>query len=190
MARSDKHRLRKFPRKRGPRRSVPNDELGAGQIEREERFEIFFDRQPADRQKDRPRQVEIGAYARVKQPGVHAARPQFHIIEAARRQFGSKRWSRRQNRGARRMKTPKPGPCHLAGPPLRHRQSLGEIIGKSRVKAGGKRQAPPQADATHGMSEWAFRCQMNCIRSDVLKPPLDTARAGQRQPDFRIARHG
>ena len=63
------------------------------------------------------------------------------------------------------------------------------LIGKSGVKAGGKRQAPPQADATHGMSEWAFRCDMNCIRSDALKQPLDTARPGQRQPDFRITRH-
>src|SRR4029078_8231614 len=121
-------------------------------------------------QKNRPWQVEIDACAQVKQTGVHAARPQFHILEAARRQFGSKRWRRRQDRGARRMKTPKPGGCPRAGPPLRHRQSLAEIIGKSCVKAGGKRQAPPQADATHGMSEWAFRCQMNCIRPELAEP--------------------
>ena len=67
------------------RRPVADHELGAGQIEREERFEIFFDRQPADRQKNRPRQIEIDACARAEQLGVDAARPQLHVLEAARR---------------------------------------------------------------------------------------------------------
>ena len=86
MPGAQKHRIRIFPLQRRAGRAIADDELGAGQIEIEERLEILFDRDAADAEEHRLRQAEVGG-ARMKQRGVDAARPQHHIAKAALAQF-------------------------------------------------------------------------------------------------------
>ena len=43
---------------RGARGAVADDDGRAGQIEVEQRLEVLFHRHPADREEDRPRQIE------------------------------------------------------------------------------------------------------------------------------------
>src|SRR5262249_44958863 len=155
----------------------------------EERLEIFLNRQSTDGQKYWPPQIEVEICSGAEQVGIHAARPQLYILEAASFQFCGKRRCRRKHGSARRVETPQPGPRHFAGPVLRDRQALGNVIRKSRVKAGCKWHAPPQADAARGVTERPLGRNMNCIRLSAVKSPFDAASYRQCQPDFRIARH-
>ena len=66
LPRAEKYRLRIFPLQRRARRPVADDQLGAGQIEIEKRFEVLLHRDAADTEKDRPRQAEVDG-ARMKQ---------------------------------------------------------------------------------------------------------------------------
>ena len=59
VPRAEEHRLRIFPLQRRARRPVADDQLGAGQIEIEERLEILLDRDAADAEKHRRRQAEV-----------------------------------------------------------------------------------------------------------------------------------
>ena len=86
LPRAEKHRLRVFSRQRRARRSIADDQFGAGQIEVEKRLEILLHRDAADTQKDRARQAEVNR-ARMKMAGVDAARPQHHVAKAASAQF-------------------------------------------------------------------------------------------------------
>ena len=73
-SRAEEDRVRVGPLESRARRSITDDDLGPGQIEAEKRIEVLLDRNASDRQEDGTRQAEIGR-ARMKQPGVDAARP-------------------------------------------------------------------------------------------------------------------
>src|SRR5580700_12081522 len=63
--------------------SGADDDLGAGQIERQERFEILFDGYSTNRHEDRPRQAEIDGAIRTEKVGIYAARPPAEIGKTA-----------------------------------------------------------------------------------------------------------
>ena len=71
-----------------------------------------FRPRPGRRTENRPRQTEVGG-ARMKQPGIDAARPQHHVAKAARAQFARQRRRRRHHRLARAVepaqRRPDPG---------------------------------------------------------------------------------
>ena len=60
LKRAEKHGLRIGPHQRIARRSIADNDLAAGEIESKKRFQIFFHRDPADAQKHRARQAEVG----------------------------------------------------------------------------------------------------------------------------------
>ena len=72
--------------------------------------------------------------------------------------------------GAWKRRNQRPG--HLTGPVLRYWQPFGQIVWKTRVKACGERQFPPQTEAPHGMTERAFCRDMNRVRLHPLKVPF------------------
>ena len=90
-------RLREPPAQLGLLRAMADDHLGAGQVERQEGFEVLLDRDPPDADEDRPRKVEIDGVCRIEQIGVDAARPHAEIGKAAARQFLHQR--RRRDHG-------------------------------------------------------------------------------------------
>src|SRR6185437_6623124 len=66
-ARANKDRAGKFSLKRWSRRPIADNDLAAGQIERQKCLEVFLDREPSDGEKNRPRQIKRGTRARAKQ---------------------------------------------------------------------------------------------------------------------------
>jgi len=63
---AQKYRIRIFPLQRHARRAIADDELGAGQIEVEERLEVFLDSQATNAEEHRLRQAKVDL-ARMKQ---------------------------------------------------------------------------------------------------------------------------
>src|SRR5262245_8201105 len=186
---TDKYCVWKFSLQCAARRAIADHDLAARQVESEEGLEILFHRQSADRQKDRPRQFEIDARARTEQFGVDTAWPQFDVVEATHCKLAGQCWRRRHDCCAGCMKPAQPAPGQLAGPAFRHRQPLGKIVGKPRMEAGGEGQVSPQADATRGVPDRPFGCDMNRIRARHLESLLDVAQTNKRKSNLRIARH-
>ena len=56
-----------------------------GRSSLKKRLEVFFDRDPTDIQKDRPRQIERVGFARAEQRMIDAARPDARRVETALR---------------------------------------------------------------------------------------------------------
>ncbi len=54
------------------RRSVADHDLAARQVEGQERLDVFFDRQPSDREEHRTRHAQIAAAAAMEQPRIDA----------------------------------------------------------------------------------------------------------------------
>ncbi len=109
---AEEFRFRIFLRQRRLLRAVADHDLGSRQIQRQKRFEILFDRDPAHGHEDRPRQIELGRLIRPEQVGVDAAGPEAEFSEAARAQVPaaasrSRPWScsmRRESAAARRSR--------------------------------------------------------------------------------------
>ena len=184
VPRAQEHRIRIFPLQRRARRAIADDELGAGQIEIEEGFEILFDRDAADAEEHRPRQAEVDA-ARMKQRGVDAARPQHHIAKAAHAQFGRQRRRCRHHRLARPVEPAQRPP----DPGFRDRRTRGDIFRETGVEARGERQAVLAAIAPHQQPDRAFGRDMDAVGLRLLDQFGDLRRVRQRQPQIRIARH-
>jgi len=72
---SDEADMRVFDPEFGELRSVADNQLRAGQIERQKSFDVFFHRDAADIEINRSRQIEPIFRARLKQLDVDAARP-------------------------------------------------------------------------------------------------------------------
>ena len=60
-------------------RAIPDNHLGSRQVQGQEGFEVLFDRNAADIEAHRARQVEEGLGARPEQVRVHTARPHAQI---------------------------------------------------------------------------------------------------------------
>ena len=60
-------------------RAVADHDLGARQVERQERFEILLDRDAAHGHEDRPRQIQRRRIVGMKQIGVDAAGPEAEL---------------------------------------------------------------------------------------------------------------
>src|SRR5882757_8042397 len=56
-------------------RSFPDHDLGTGQVQREKRLQIFFDRYPADGHENRPGQIEFDSIVGLEEIRVDAPRP-------------------------------------------------------------------------------------------------------------------
>ena len=85
--RAEKMRIRKTALQLGARRPVADDDLRARQVEAQHRLQILFDRHAADVEKDRPRQTDRAAIARMVERVIDAARPDDDALEAALREF-------------------------------------------------------------------------------------------------------
>ena len=75
-------RVREAAPQLGLLRPVADHDLGAGQIEREKRFEVLLDRDPPDADEDRARQVESDRALGPEQVGVDAAGPHAEIARS------------------------------------------------------------------------------------------------------------
>ena len=186
LARAKKHRLRIFPGQRRPRRSVADDQLGAGQIELQERLKILFDRDPADADKNRARQAEVHV-ARMKQFCIDAARPQHHVAKTAQPQFGGKRGRRRHHRLARAVEPAQRRP----DPGFRDRQPRRNIFGKAGVEARRERQAMPPAIAPHQQADRPFGCDVKMLSSRACFDQASCSRRARpsQHRQIGIARH-
>src|SRR5262245_24867597 len=57
------------------------------------------------------------------------------------------------------------------------------------MKSGIKLQVSPLTNLPQGMAEGPFGCDVNRIWLGLLKSALDASHPGERETDFRIARH-
>ena len=78
------HRSRVPARERCTIRSVADDDLRAGQVEREERVQVLLDGDAPGVHPDRPLRDDRVAAARLERLGIHAARPEHDVREAVR----------------------------------------------------------------------------------------------------------
>ena len=85
MSRAEEMGVRKAALERRARRTVADDDGRARKVESEQSLEVLFDRDPADAEKDRPRQVERPLGARPEQGVIDAAAPKPNPVEAALR---------------------------------------------------------------------------------------------------------
>ena len=83
----EKFRLREAALQLVFHRALADHDLGARQIERQERVEVFFDGDAPEADEDRPRKARIDGAIGPKQFGVDAARPHAEIGKAALAQF-------------------------------------------------------------------------------------------------------
>src|SRR6516164_10867891 len=92
-----------------------DDDLGAGQIERKESGQVFFDSDAADAHEDRPRKIEVDSAVGMEQVDVDATRPHPEIGEASPRQLLHKRGSGHHGYGRGGMKSPQDAVDPLSG---------------------------------------------------------------------------
>ena len=98
-----------FMRERRLLRSVANHDFRARQVERQECFEILFNRDTAHGHEDRPRQIEPGGRIRIEQLGIDAAGPEAELLEAACAKFLAQRGGRNHDGGRSVVKAPQHG---------------------------------------------------------------------------------
>src|SRR5215475_5476122 len=106
LQQSEELRVRKAPLQRRLLWAGADDDLRAGKIEREERFEVLFDREPPYADEDGARKAEFDRAIRPEQIGVHAARPHPEVGKSSLTQFGHERWRRYHRHGCGGMKSP------------------------------------------------------------------------------------
>ena len=184
MQRAQEDGLRIFPLQGRARRAIADHDLGARQIKFEKCFKILFDRDPADRQKDRARQAEIDG-ARPEQLGIDAARPQHHVAETAPAQFAGQRRRRRHHRLAGSMEPAQRRPT----PGFRNRQARRDVFRKSGMETRGERQSALAAIAAHRKPDRSFGRDMNAVRPRLRDQARYFRRTRQGNAQIGIARH-
>ena len=162
-----------------------DDDLGAGQIERQERFEILLDRDPADGHENRPRQVESDGAVGAEQIDVDAARPHAEIAEPALVELGLQR--RRRHHGDRRGGM-EPAQDRI-DPRCRDRRARRNVFGKARRVARGERPAVAPAIGPHRKADRPFGRDMDGVRLCRFDALGDAAPARDGEPQPGIGRH-
>ena len=165
--------------------AAPDNDLFPRQIEIEERFEVFFDRDPADVEEDGPL-AEQANVAGTEQRGVDAPAPRHETLEAFARQFLHERWRCHHRRARSAMK---PAFERIAEG-LRHWQASGQIFRKARVIARGERPARSYARGPRRKADRAFRRDVDIVRLHRLDPASHLARCDESEADLRVGRHG
>ena len=92
--------IRIFAFELGLLRSIADHDLGARQIQRQERFEILLHRDAAHGHEDRSRQIELSRMIGIEQFGIDAARPEAELAKTAFGQFLAERDGRDHRHGA------------------------------------------------------------------------------------------
>ena len=138
-----------------------NDDFGAGQVKREESFEVLFDGDPADRHEDRAREAWIDGAARVEQIDVDPAGPHAQIGKPALTKLGPQRG--RGHHGHRRsgVEPTQDGVDRR----LRNRQSGRNVFRKARRIAGRERQSVAAAIGAYGKADRSFGGDMDGVGS-------------------------
>ena len=185
MSRAEEMRLRVAALEARARGPVADDDDRAGQIELEHRLEILFDRDPSDREKDRPRQVENRVGARAEHRVVHAARPQADLLEAPIREFGADGRRRRHDRRRRRMKAPKPG----IGQRFGEAGAGANVFREAGVVARGEDALRLQTVAPRQPADRTLGRDMDVVGRRLLNSPGDPARRRDRHANVRVGGH-
>ena len=155
-----------------------------GRSRLEQRLEVLFHRHPADREKDRPRQVERALRPRAEERVVDAARPKPDPREAAAGQIGADGRRRRHHRGRRRMKIAQP----RVGEPFGHAEPRRYVFGKAGVVAGGEDALAPEAIAPRQPADRAFGRDMDVVRRRLLDLAADPPQVRDRQANVGVGR--
>ena len=143
-----------------------DDNLAAGQIERQERRQILFHGDPPHGHEDRPRKIEIDGAVRPEQIDVDAAGPHAEVAEPAFRKLGHERRRRHHRDRGGAMETPQ----RVVDPLRRDRRARRNIFRKPRRVAGRERAAVSDAVSSHRMADRPFRCDVDRVRPRRLDP--------------------
>ncbi len=171
--------------KLGPLRSIPDHDLGAGQLQREKCLEIFFHRDAADIHEDRSRQIELGHVVGGEEVGIDPAAPGAESAEAARRQLFPERLGRHHRHRAGCVKAPE----HFVAPGDRDDGTHSDVFGKACRIGRRELQLPAAAIGAHGPSDRAFGCDVNGVGGRGFDSARDFPLVRQRNPQSRIRRH-
>ena len=165
-------------------RTVADHDLGAGQIQRQKRLEIFFDRDTADRHEDGSRQSKFGSVAGPEQVGVDPARPGAELAKSARAEFLLQRSGGDHRHRGGRMKVPQ----HRIAHSRRQHGAHLDIFREARRIGGRERKLAAAAIGAHRPSDRSFGRDMDRVRRCRLDPGRDLAPVRPRHPQPRIGR--
>jgi hypothetical protein len=170
-------------------RAVADHDLAAGQVERQEGFDILLDGETPDIKMDRARQVDqrrrlIGQLARPEQPGIDAARPPLEMHEPTAAQVGLDRGRRHHRRLRRAMEASQPGIGEAQG----QAEAGRDIFGKARVIGGRERQSTTQAITPRRQAERPFGRNVNGVGCQGVKPCRHAPIGKQGQAYLRVGR--
>ena len=177
--------LREAPLQRRLLRARADDDLRARKIEREECFEVLFDRDTPHGDEDGARKAELDRAIRPEQVGINAARPHPEVGKPALAQLEHERWRRHHRHSCGGMESSQ----RRVNPRLRDRHARRDVFRKARRVAGGEGPPVPSAIARHHMADRSFGCDMDRVRLGRFDAASDLARTRQRQPQSGVGRY-
>ncbi len=124
--------------------------------------------------------------ARAEPALIDATRPMHQMLEAAFAEFSGDGICRHHDPDAGIVEASQPG----VGPRPGNAPAGSDIFRKTRVIARGKKAPYAPAIVAHGVTDRAFRRDMNVIRRQMLDPPTSLTRRNESQRDLRIGRQG
>ena len=168
-------------------RAVADHHLGADrQVELQEGFDVFLDRDAADVEVDGFRQVQSRILARPEQLGIDAARPLAHVGEAALLQLPLEAGRRHHDTAGGTMEA-----AHRAvAPGGRDRQARRDVFGKARVVAGREGDPPAQTVAPRRPAKGPLGGDVDRFGAIGVEFGAELAGGQDRETDLRIGGAG
>jgi hypothetical protein len=167
-------------------RAVADDVLAPGQREGEERFQVLFQRHPADVQRDRPVLCGAGPRPRVKQRQVHPAGPAADSPpEPLGPEFPLQGRRCDHDRPCRPVK-----PLHVAVTPLKRQgQHLVQVFRELGMVRSGEVPTPLAAVAANRQPDRPLRGDVNVVRLKGVDGVVHLPGVRERELDLRVKRH-
>jgi hypothetical protein len=152
--------------------TVADDDLGAGEIERQKGLDILFDGDAADIQPDRRGPGVMRVFHRAEAFDIDAARPQAQMPETMPLQFALQALRRHHHRRGGGVEPGEPAPHER----FRHEgKTRMDIFGKAGVEGGGEGDAMLDADPARRQAQTAFGGDMHRIGGEGFYLPRQGA---------------
>ena len=184
LARAQEMRLREGALQVGAGRPVADHDLAAGQAQRQEGFEVLLDRDPADAEEDRPRQVEHALWPGMEQREIDAPPPAQDALEAMRPQLRLDGGGR--DHDARRR--PVEAAQEAIAPAFGDRPARRDILRETGVVARSEGALLGEADGARQPADRPLGRDMDMIGAELGDAPSDMPARRQRDADIGIGR--